>query len=217
MASRVLHYLIADLVSKAIDVKDFNRFAVGSLAPDISSHEDGSYDIAHFGRTNESKRIKGIKWTDFAQKYKKEVLTDDLYLGYYTHLITDAIWFKNIANKYIRIYPKAEQKPYLQKGYRDYLKLNALFIKKYKLTDSIQWIDEIHIDEIKKQYISTVHHLFQEDFKCELYDDDSLELYKIEDIHAFVDFCVERAVHEIKMLLTNGAQGDPEEFYAKLV
>lgn len=48
MASRMLHYVVALELLQKLKIKDKNRFLVGALLPDASSHQDGSYDIAHF-------------------------------------------------------------------------------------------------------------------------------------------------------------------------
>lgn len=97
MASRMMHYAIADLLVKAIDNKDYNRFLFGALAPDMSSHDDGSYDKAHFCRSDEIKGIKGIDWIKFYNKYKNKIYNDDFFLGYYVHLIVVAYWLKNFV------------------------------------------------------------------------------------------------------------------------
>ena len=67
MASRMLHYILAIEITKNVMVNDMNRFVVGALIPDASSHNDDSYDIAHFEdiiKGNDNIR-KGINWTLF--------------------------------------------------------------------------------------------------------------------------------------------------------
>lgn len=49
MASRMLHYVIATEIAGRLSIDDMDRFIIGSLLPDASLHEDGSYAIAHFG------------------------------------------------------------------------------------------------------------------------------------------------------------------------
>lgn len=48
MASRLLHYLIASELAERQEIKDKNRFCIGALLPDLSGHEDGSYNTGAF-------------------------------------------------------------------------------------------------------------------------------------------------------------------------
>lgn len=73
---------------------------------------------------------------------------DSLYLGYYIHLIMDALWFSKIADIYIRIHPYPERKFYYQKSYEDYKKLNYLLSRECCLQYHIPTIDNIEIDEV---------------------------------------------------------------------
>ena len=98
MASRMLHYTIALELMKHMNIKDKNRFGVGVLLPDASSHKDGSYNSAHFyDEWQMDVLYKGVNWKRFVAKYSDRLWTDDLYLGYLSHLIMDAIWFHDIV------------------------------------------------------------------------------------------------------------------------
>ncbi|MDF2543854.1 MAG: hypothetical protein K0S47_3572 [Herbinix sp.] len=120
MASRLLHYLIAEEIAKTNSQIYRDRFIYGSLLPDLSLHEDGSYDRAHYGEYSAENKTKGINWHKFRNKYYHAMRMDSLYLGYICHLIMDALWFSKIADKYIRIHPYPERKEYYQKSYEDY-------------------------------------------------------------------------------------------------
>lgn len=79
MASRMLHYVIAVRVANAVLIEDIDRFYIGSLIPDLSSHNDGSYSIAHFLNDNfKDNKIseKRFDWTMFKEKYKDKLLED---------------------------------------------------------------------------------------------------------------------------------------------
>ena len=117
MASRMLHYVIANEVP--------NKIA-------ISSHSDSSYFKAQFQDWSEDRNMKGINWSIFEKKYEKELLCDSLYLGYLCHLITDAIWFKRMIDKYVRIHPKKDRIQYIKQGYDDFRNMNFILVKEYK-------------------------------------------------------------------------------------
>lgn len=65
MASRVIHYLIASKIAESEGL-DKDRFIVGALLPDLSKHEDGSYDRAHYWK--EMKELGLITQSEIAEK-----------------------------------------------------------------------------------------------------------------------------------------------------
>lgn len=216
MASRIMHYAIAHRLTKMFEIKDYNRFVFGSLAPDISSHDDGSYDIAHFWRKIESEGIKGIDWIKFYNKYRNEILDDDFLLGYYIHLIVDAYWFKNIQDKFIRKYPKDVKSILYTKGYGDMYKYNSILIEKYSLIYNIKSISGIKIDEINESNIDQYLINFKEDFQCEKDFNMKFEVYPYDDIMLFIENVYELCANEIHALKENQPQMNPEELFVKI-
>lgn len=101
MASRLIHYLIAEEIASDKNQIDRDRFVYGALLPDLSLHEDGSYDIAHYGERLIDTRMKGFNWHNFRNKYYLQMGCDSLYLGYYCHLIMDDLWPYNVVIDYL--------------------------------------------------------------------------------------------------------------------
>lgn len=102
MASTLIHYAISIRILEKIHVKDKFLFLMGaSVGPDASSHDDGSYDTAHFWERTEN--MKGINWLVFANEYQTNILSNDFLIGYYCHLIQDAVWFHDIVDKYVLV------------------------------------------------------------------------------------------------------------------
>lgn len=218
MASRMLHYILAIEIANNVMVNDVNRFVVGALIPDASSHNDDSYDIAHFEdiiKGNDNIR-KGINWTLFENKYKKELEEDSLYMGYLCHLITDAIWFKRITDKYIRIYPKSDRMKYIKKGYEDFQKLNALLIEEYGISCPSLQVPSIDIEEINTSLMENLVREFRRDFEVRIQCDKSeLEVYPYEAIIEFIHESVNICVKEINALRNNKKGVNPDIYYAE--
>lgn len=186
MASRLIHYLIAEEITKINNQINRDRFVYGSLLPDLSLHEDGSYDRAHYGENHNERELKGINWHKFRDKYYLNMNNDALYLGYYCHLIMDALWFSKIAEKYIRIHPYPERNIYYQKSYEDYRILNYLLSKEYDLKYHILILDT-DIEEINLSFRDT----FFEGLKEEITNSDTahkkdLKLYPYDVIHEYI-------------------------------
>lgn len=216
MASRIMHYVIADMLTKKIDIKDYNRFVFGALVPDISSHDDDSYAIAHISGSNEGKGIRGIDWIKFYNKYQSKMMNDDLYLGYYAHLIIDAYWLKHIQNKFIRKYEKEVKDILRAKGYKDMHSYNSLLIDKFNLVNRVQAIRNISIDEINEVYVGAFMRELEEDFACVEKENIQFEIYPYEEIIMFIKNACEKCICEINAARTQHGMGNPEEFYVEI-
>ncbi len=211
-----MHYAIANILTKKIDIKDFNRFVFGALAPDMSRHEDGSYDIAHGGRINELKGIKGIDWIKFYNKYKDKILNDDFFIGYYIHLFVDAYWLKHIQNKFVRKYSKEEKSVLYTKGYRDMYYYNRILIDKYNLINNIEVVRDIKIEEINESNIEQYMVEFEKDFESECNDDIKFEVYPYDDTMLFIQNVCENCILQINAIRENRPIGNPEEFFVEI-
>ena len=216
MASRMLHYILAVEIANNVMINDMNRFIVGSLITDASSHNDSSYDIAHFEnvvKCNDNIK-KGIDWTLFENKYGKGIQEDSLYVGYLCHLITDAIWFKRITDKYIRIYPKDARIKYIKRGYEDFQKLNSILLEKYCISSPKLQVSSVDIEEINVNLVDNLIHEMQKDFDVRMQcDKTELVVYPYEAIMEFIDESVSVCVKEINALRDNRKGVDPYVYY----
>ena len=218
MASRLLHYLIASELAERQEIKDKNRFCIGALLPDLSGHEDGSYNTAHFWVELEKENKKGINWLLFRDRYAEQMEKDSLYLGYYCHLIMDSIWFSSIADKYIRNYPPEIKKDRYKAGYRDYQRLNYLLGKKYNLRYNIRNISIEEINEVKGELL--------ENFLCALKDDiqyaseakvEELEIYKLELMEEYINKSVVLCESEMAAFFRGEERERPENYYVNII
>lgn len=213
MASRIMHYLIADLISKEIYISNFSRFGFGAFAPDLASfssedsHKNGIHADAHFSCNNHDKGLRGVNWVFFLDKYRYIILDDDFVLGYYIHLITDAYWLKNIQAKYMYIYPMEERNIMVIKGYKDMEKSNELLIRKYKISNKLELIDNVLVDEADMRYSDKLLSEFKNDFMIEGTTDKTLKVYNYEAIISFIESCVQKCIIEINALRSGNTPG----------
>lgn len=90
MASFIIHIAVAQELNKRLK-RDNRKLLIGSIAPDIAKFIGQTKSVTHFQKT-----IDDLPNLDkFLSKYK-EYLVDDFVLGYYIHLYTDYLWFKEI-------------------------------------------------------------------------------------------------------------------------
>lgn len=164
MPSRMIHYLIAGRVSAQIPIADKNRFYIGSLCPDMSWRQDDSKRRTHYTEVTGDK--KGMNWNTFVSRYREEMKQDDLYFGVLCHLITDSIWFCEMAEPRIRA--KAGSKEERQQGfmaaYLDFHRLNYLLRREFGLTYELAEDRNISLDGIHPEFYDDVFGGLYEDF-----------------------------------------------------
>lgn len=129
MASRIVHLAISKEIANQYEVSDMNRFLFGSIMPDavvsgnshrkvvVSNGRQKTYDLSGY-RKNFSDRMK----------------IDDLYLGFYLHLVQDMVFRQLVYKKYCWN-PKIEGN--VVRLHNDYALSNAYVIQKYHLCDNV--------------------------------------------------------------------------------
>ncbi len=140
MASRIIHLAVTNELLKSIQVKDLNRLKFGVLLPDT-----GEKESSHFKYTFEEGKRKTYGLSEFRQKYGSIILKDDLYLGYYLHLVQDVVFRDFIYNWYhidMNIKERAEIL------HRDYRSLNRYTVKKYNISSEICIPEDFESEEI---------------------------------------------------------------------
>lgn len=181
MASRIMHYCIGKKILENIKTVNPIEFHIGNLVPDVSKWGNGDYERAHFGYTNE--KYKGINYQEFLNKYMESENLSDYKLGYFVHLLTDAIWLKQIQDTYIR--SKTNKNKLYELGYKDMYKLNPILIDKFKL-DMLNFTSiEEEIDEIDKSWISELSKSLNDDFSVQFIDNE-MQVYPLESIFNFI-------------------------------
>lgn len=214
MASSIIHYVISKRVAELAEIEDVERFFLGAVvAPDASSHADGSYDVAHFNGRLQDKSLKGIDFSRFADKYGDRFEADAFYLGYWSHLMEDAIWYHDVVDKYVRIYTGEVKKTYYQKGYKDYERLNYLLMEEYGM-QSLEFMErEVPVEEVRQDLVESMVELIKGYFVTEPCKKEELELYTWEVITAYIDKCVRVCVEEIEKWKMGKENRSAEQYY----
>lgn len=126
MASSLIHLAIGALLRD--EVTDFHRFSLGEVMPDAGC---GAHHSAHMPKIICGGAKETFDLTLFCEEFSSELLSDDLYLGYYLHLVQDMIHREAVYKKH----GFDPRKPgYLDALYADYRALNPYLVRKYSLT-----------------------------------------------------------------------------------
>lgn len=136
MASWMVHFRIADKIIDKIPKVVRIPYIVGNIGPDCGEpNEDWSCftpptNITHWSDGNKS-TINYEKF--FASYLNKETDSEkwSFYLGYYIHLLTDALWSKNIARPTMEKWEEDLSKngDFIWIIKRDWYDLDHLFLK----------------------------------------------------------------------------------------
>lgn len=145
MAQRTIHMLLALMVSQRTKIKDPARFFLGNLLPDSFSLPENRKK-AHFIKHIESENTVYFDFHAFFEKYKRDIAKDDLYLGYYAHLVTDAFYRYFIY--YEKDFMSRVSRADLTIMHEDYNVLNAYINEKYNLPADIKVPEDFRLEKI---------------------------------------------------------------------
>lgn len=135
MAQRTIHMLFDTLLSDKIELFDQNRFLIGSILPDAYI-EPTNRKLSHFIKYISEENCLYFDFQYFFERFQNQIMEDDLYLGYYAHLVEDAFY------RYFLYYEKRfmeKIKSYeLDILHNDYHILNSYIVSKYVLPSSLE-------------------------------------------------------------------------------
>ncbi len=130
MASSIIHLAVTGELMKKRDFRDPGRLRFGSVLPDA-----GDSKVSHLRRQLDGTR-RMLDFATFREEFGELMLQDDLYLGYYLHLIQD-MCFRHL------LYDKYHWNPWspgnVDRLHRDYAIGNGYVIRKYNLRNDISF------------------------------------------------------------------------------
>lgn len=148
MASRIIHLAIIEKIKSKINVKDINRLKLGSILPD-AYNENCSTNVSHLkiDTCNGTKKTYDLNY--FRDVYGEQMRSDDLYLGYYLHLIQD------MAFRYF-VYEQYKWNPMIpgnvERLHNDYRLINTYVIEQYCLKPDIYIPKDFEQESINRLY-----------------------------------------------------------------
>ena len=216
MASSAIHYIISRKVAEQIHINDIDSFLMGAvIAPDTGNREDGSYNVRHYFESDYAIGQKGINWQTFAEQNSGK-MGEDYYLGYYCHLIEDAIWYHDYFDRHIRIYSKEVREEKFPGVYRDYWRLNYLLRKELNMVYVPLAEADVPDDTIDSAIVGSKIDAVNKQFEAPECSKEDLEMIPWDFIWEYIDTCVKLCVSEIAALRGAGNHIDPKEYFASM-
>ena len=133
MASRIIHLAITNELSQQYEFSNIDGLCFGTIIPDgVSSCQD--YILSHFKLRISDTGKRSYNLTEYKEKFGNLLKADDLYLGYYLHLIQDLLYRHFMYDRY-HWNPKPDGN--IERLHDDYKQINAYVISKYGLHSDI--------------------------------------------------------------------------------
>lgn len=199
MGSRMMHYCITSEINKHIYSSQESRIHLGGLAPDLTHPVFAPKSVTHFVQIdNEGKKRTDYEF--FAAKYK-ENFGDSFYVGYLSHLVADHIWYETMYTKLIKALPEEERQAAIDKGYRDFRRLNKLLLADYPLSPPTETpaIDNVMIDGLYPEYLPVITQQLINDFHIEeSVTPDDLEIYSLDAILKYIRLSIEETLNVLR-------------------
>ena len=226
MASRIIHLAITNELIKKYHFKNVARLKFGTVLPDayatgkfIGDCTDKSTEItiagSHFKISVCGNNKRTYDFTRFRTMFLDLMKKDDLYLGYYLHLIQDILFRHFVYDEY---HWNPTVPGNVERLHRDYAITNYYIIQKYGVRDDVEVPDNFEKEPICDVYPFEPYRFLREmkeDFKTVAEKDWEEDIFFFtremadEYIQRAVLFCME----ELRAL-KNGEDGIDEYEYA---
>ncbi len=146
MASSIVHLAITNELVKKIEFTDANRLKFGAIVVDAGIKGEGQRN-AHLKVFVNDGTQKTYDFDRYREEFREKMLTDDLYMGYYLHLVQDALYRKYV---YVTHCWNPHIPGNIERLYKDYGIVNQYVINKYQLKNDIVITEDFEAEELSK-------------------------------------------------------------------
>lgn len=210
MASRVMHLAIANEIMKQVNIENVERFRLGVVLPDAYKHNIQSATDSHLKYTTEDGTKKTYKLSWFRDTFGERMKTDELYLGYYLHLIQDTVFRYFVYSLHNwDPYPKGN----IEHLHNDYKLLNNYVVDRYKINPSLVIPENVNEEPIFDIYPFDTRQL-SVDFKMDFepYNNGEAFFFTRKMADEYIKMATEKCLEEIKALESGATTIDELEW-----
>lgn len=210
MAQRTIHYLIGEELIAQGGIRDVDRFRIGNLLPDAIAGLRWR-DLTHFQRRflQNGRERKYSDFEEFRREFAEKVENDDLYLGYYMHLVEDSC-YRMLWREY-GLWQKIKTEADVEILHQDYHLLNAAIVRRWGIRDELVYPAKFEAEPINRIYPFLLRE-FLEEMRGDFTEDPAGEMRIISE--AFVERYVAEYLDvcrgALRRLLTGAAPLDPK-------
>ena len=203
MASSIIHLAITNELIKRLSFTDANRLKFGAIVVDAGVGGN-KYGTAHMKVNVQDGTKKTYDFDRYREMFGERMLKDDLYLGYYLHLVQDAL-YRNF------VYDRYHWNPVLpgnvERLHKDYEIINQYVINKYGLVNDLIVPDRFEDEALNQISAFDTKGLMQDMSSYFLpMDEEPIFFFTKEMSDEFIEEAVEFCVDEVKKI-RNGERG----------
>lgn len=208
MASRMVHYLVANEILKQIDIEDKNAFLVGAIIPDSYNREKYTREETHFVVNYYDDKFRVFDFKKFYEKYLKDEI-DAFCLGYFLHLYMDAVYLKEVFSDLV-FKSNRDRKELLEESYNDMHMYNTYLRDKYQLKYEVKPLKSWRVSELNIEDQNE----FLEEFKGDFNDIPMTEmkLYNYKILSDYIENIKISGLRNIKLII-NGFECEDSKKY----
>lgn len=215
MASRTMHLTIANEIIDYGMISNIARFSIGQILPDAITHDLVSHGDSHFKATVCDGKKKLIDFVSFRNQFEDEIKTDDLYLGYYLHLIQDAIYRKFLYYDYgYKVFCSQD----IEVLHNDYRLLNTYLITKYQIKNCIQKPEDFENEKINNIYPFALNR-YLEDMENDFlpYNKGGIAVFTEQMVDEYINICSKLCKKEMESNKIGGFFLNPMDYAWDLI
>lgn len=210
MASSIVHLAITGEVVKKLSFHDTGRLKFGAVVVDAG--EGGNQAGKSHLKVNvlEGKK-KTYDFDRYRELFGERMLTDDLYMGYYLHLVQDSLYRHYVYDRY---HWNPTVPGSVERLHKDYQIVNRYIIHKYALTNDISVPAGFQDEAINRICSFDTEGLLRDLYTYFLpVEEEPVCFFTKEMSDEFIGEAVEFCVEEVQKL-RNGEQGIDMLLYA---
>lgn len=203
MASSIVHLAITNELTKKIVFSDPARLKFGAVVVDAGAGGN-QYGNTHMKIFVEDGKKKTYDLDRYREMFGERMLTDDLYMGYYLHLVQDAL-YRHYVYDIHHWNPRIPGN--VERLHKDYELLNQYVINKYGLTNDLIVPDGFDDEDINQLGVFDTEQLLRNmnSFFSPV-DEEPIFFFTKEMSDEFIGQALEFCIREVKRV-RNGEQG----------
>ncbi len=151
MASSIMHLAVINELAKRFHFKDLNRLKFGAVLPDAGEKDASHLRISVCGLNKTTYDLES-----FRSRFGNLMRTDDLYMGYYLHLLQDMVYRHFVYDRY---HWDPGVPGNVEKLHNDYLITNHYLADKYSLQDNLAAPERVDTEPISDLCPYDIHEL----------------------------------------------------------
>ena len=203
MASSIIHLAITNELTKRLSFTDVSRLEFGAVVVDagVGGNQNGN---SHMKINVQDGKKKIYNFDRYRELFGERMLKDDLYLGYYLHLVQDVLYRHYVYDRY-HWDPTALGN--VERLHKDYKIINRYVIDKYGLMNDLIVPDRFEDEAINQISAFDTEGLMQNMNSYFLpVDEEPIFFFTKEMADEFIEEAVEFCAEEVKRI-RNGEQG----------